>query len=182
MTDSEYIAAYQETKEVKYISALYEKYMTLIYGSCLKYFKNEADAEDAVMDIYEKLTKKALTSDIENFNAWIYMVTRNHCFEVLRKKKRQSDKISDAESMYSETIFHPDTVRDEQTIALLKKCLEELEAYQQECITKFYYQKMSYVEIAESMELRYNQVRSRIQNGRRNLRQCIEKSAKSIVS
>ena len=181
MTDEQYIVKYKETEDVKYVSQLYKKYMTLVYGSCLKYFKNESDAQDAVMDIYEKLTKKVLTSDIQNFNAWLFMVTRNHCIEVLRKENRHSDKKSSAELMYSEEVFHPDTVQDEQIINLLRQCLDELETFQKECIKMFYYQKMSYIEIGDQLELAYNQVRSRIQNGRRNLKRCIDLKSPSTT-
>lgn len=150
--------------------------MTLIYGSCLKYLKNEMEAEDAVMEIYEKISKKILTNNIENFRAWIYMVSRNHCFEILRTKTRTSTKKNDAAIMYSEKVFHPDDVTKEQALKTMENCLDQLETFQRDCIKKFYFEKVSYMDIAQQLDLAYNQVRSRIQNGRRNLKLCMDQN------
>ncbi len=148
--------------------------MPLVYGSCLKYFKNEEDAQDAVMDIYEKLTKKALTHKVEYFKSWLFVVTRNHCLEKLRRKSTRSDKESMAARMYSAEVFHPDTVNNDQQVQILRQCLKQLDGLQKRCVEMFYFKKMSYADIAQSLELRFNQVRSRIQNGRRNLKRCME--------
>ena len=180
MEDHDLIKQYKETKDLKILADLYKPYMTLIYGSCLKYLKNQTEAEDAVMDIYEKLSKKILTSDIQSFNAWIYMVTRNHCFEVLRQKGRRNDKEKDAAIMYSSTVFHPDTDRNEAAIEVLRQCLEQLEDFQKSCVEMFYYKKLSYIEISEQLDVSYNQVRSRIQNGRRNLKVCMDNNKSKI--
>ena len=176
MSDEKLIAQYKKTKDQKYLVDLYRPYMTLIYGSCLKYLKNESDAQDAVMDIYEKISKKIITNTVENFRAWIYMVTRNHCFEVLRTNNRILPKKNDAAIMYSERIFHPDDVQKEKALTTMEHCLEELEGFQKDCVKKFYYEKASYIEIAKQLNIAYNQVRSRIQNGRRNLKQCMEQN------
>ena len=158
---------------------LYEPYMPLVYGSCLKYLKNEADAQDAVMDIFEKIAKKTRNSEVANFKAWLYTVTRNHCFEKLRSKRTKRDKEIEASVMYSDSVFHPDNIDNEEEISRLTKCLEQLDGFQKKCIELFYFRKMSYAEISERLELKYNQVRSRIQNGRRNLKICMESFSKS---
>lgn len=156
------------------IARLYKPYMPLVYGSCLKYFKNVADAEDAVMDIYEKITKKARTHNIEFFKSWLFVVTRNHCFEKLRKKTSDTDKENAASLMYSEDVFHPDTVNKDMEMTVLHECLGKLEDHQKAIVQLFYFKKMSYADIAKEYDLTFNQVRSRIQNGRRNLKICIE--------
>jgi RNA polymerase sigma factor (sigma-70 family) len=180
LEDEELIIQYKSNQDLQTLTDLYKPYMTLIYGSCLKYLKDQGEAEDAVMDIYEKIAKKILTSDIQSFKAWIYMVTRNHCFEVLRRRGRKIDKETDPTIMYSMEVFHPDTDHNEVTIAVLRQCLNELEDFQKSCVEMFYYKKMSYVEIAEQLEVSYNQIRSRIQNGRRNLKVCMDKNQSKI--
>ncbi|MFT4567802.1 MAG: RNA polymerase sigma factor (sigma-70 family) [Saprospiraceae bacterium] len=174
MTEQELLLRYRETQDATYLAQLYEPFMPLVYGSCLKYFKNEEDAQDAVMDIYEKLTKKVLTHKVEYFKSWLFIVTRNHCFEKLRKRKTHSQKESAASFMYSDEVFHPDTVNKDAQVDVLHKCLEKLDEFQKTCVEMFYFKKMSYAEIAESLTIPFNQVRSRIQNGRRNLKACME--------
>jgi RNA polymerase sigma-70 factor (ECF subfamily) len=174
LSSEELLQKYKETKNLEVLTELYQPYMPLIYGTALKYLRNQEAAEDVVMDLYEKISKKILTSDIQAFNAWIYMVAKNHCLEILRKRKRISDKENEAFVVYSSQVYHPDSDISETTLGVLRHCIDGLDALQKACIEMFYYQKKSYVEIAKDLKLDYNQVRSRIQNGRRNLKICID--------
>ena len=171
-TDEELIAEHKLGKEG--ISELYNRYSKLVFGSCLKYFKNKPDADDAVSEIFVLIDKKLKTHEVSNFKSWLYTVTRNYCIEVLRKKNRHRDKISTAESMYSESIFHPDDIEDEDVLKKLEKCIEALPEKQRMTIDLFYYQKVTYKNIALKMGLSWDKVRSFMQNGRRNLKNCLE--------
>ena len=171
-TDEELIAEHKLGKSS--ISELYNRYSNLVYGSCLKYFKNKPDADDAVSEIFVLINKKLKTHEVSYFKSWLYTVTRNYCIEVLRKKNRQRDKISSAENMYSESIFHPDDIDDEVMLNKLAKCIEALPAKQRMTIDLFYYKKVTYKNIALKMNLSWDQVRSFMQNGRRNLKNCLE--------
>ena len=166
---------YRLTKDQKYIAELYGRYMQLVFGSCLKFYKNESDAEDAVMDIYEKIRVKTLSSKVTYFKSWLYTVTRNHCLEQLRKQSTRADKQNTADLMYYEDVFHPDTVEKDREVNLLHECISALDDLQRSCIELFYFKKMAYAEIADHMNLTMGKVRSRIQNGRRNLKICMEK-------
>lgn len=149
--------------------------MPLVYGTCLKYLKNTSDAEDAVMDIYEKLRQKLLSADIKHFKSWLYVVTKNHCFETLRSRKSRETKEKEVENMYSTQVFHPDDVENKEQIKLLHECLQKLSKFQKDCVDLFYFEKLTYMEIAQKLSIGYSQVRSNIQNGRRNLKLCLEK-------
>jgi len=129
------------------ITLLYERYSSLVFGSCLKYFKNRADADDAVSEIFSLVSKKLVDHEVTHFKSWLYTVTRNYCVEVLRKKNRLRDKVSTAESMYSESIFHPDDVQDEELLRKLGDCIAALPDFQR---------------------------KTYMQNGRRNLKNCLE--------
>jgi len=135
--------------------------------------KDAGLAEDAVNDIFVQISKKLKTHNVEYFKSWLYTVTRNHCIEILRKENRHRDKKNASELMYTEAVFHPDDVEDAETIKALSDCISELPPNQQKCIQLFYYEKVSYQNIAESLDLNWNKVRSFIQNGRRNLKNCI---------
>ena len=174
MEDKDLLKKYRETQDLQYISVLYKRYMHLVLGSCIKYFQNESDAEDAVMDIYEKIVKKTLTSDVTYFKSWLYTVTRNHCLEKLRRKSTHSGKESTAQLMYTREVFHPDNVNKDHEVNVLHTCIEELDEVQRQCVELFYFKKLSYKEIAERLGLNFNKVRSRIQNGRRNIKICME--------
>jgi len=174
LEDKELIAKYKTTKDQAFLAELFGRYKTQVYGSCMTYYKNTADAEDAVMEIYEKLVKKVITSDITYFKSWLYTVTRNHCLEKLRKISTHEGKKSNAELMYYDDLVHPDNVDKEVELTQLEVCIGRLEANQKKCVTMFYYEKKSYADISEALDLGVGQVRSRIQNGRRNLKNCME--------
>ena len=156
------------------VSILYRRYSNLVFGSCLKYFRNKPDADDAVSEIFALVSEKLKTHKVENFKSWLYTVTKNYCIEVLRKKNRHRDKISTAESMYSDVIFHPDNVENEEVLNKLEKCIEALPPKQRQTVDMFYFQKVSYKLIAEKMGISWDKVRSFMQNGRRNLRICLD--------
>jgi len=173
ITDKELVSQYKEHTDQKIIGELYNRYSRLVFGSCLKYLKDRQLAEDAVNDIFVQISKKLATHNVEYFKSWLYTVTRNHCIEILRKENRHRDKKTTSELMYTEAVFHPDDVEDTATLQALAQCIAALPANQQKCIQLFYYEKTSYQDIAASLQLNWNKVRSFIQNGRRNLKNCL---------
>lgn len=171
---------YKNDADQKIIGELYKRYNRLVFGSCLKYLKDVGLAEDAVNDIFIQVSKKLKSHNVEYFKSWLYTVTRNHCIEILRKENRHKDKKNSSELMYTESVFHPDDVVDADTIKVLTECIEQLPTNQQKCIQLFYYEKVSYQNIAETLEINWNKVRSFIQNGRRNLKNCITSKQPSL--
>ena len=178
--DKELVQLYKNDQDQALIGELYSRYNKLVFGSCLKYLKDRGLAEDAVNDIFVQLSKKLKTHNVEYFKSWLFTVTRNHCIEILRKQNRHRDKKTTSELMYTETVFHPDEVADEETIKALSECISQLPADQQKCIKLFYYEKISYQDIATTLNLNWNKVRSFIQNGRRNLKNCITAKQPSL--
>jgi len=176
ISESELIHQYQATDDHTYVAKSYQKYMPMVYGTCLKYLKNNADAKDAMMSIYELISKKLKTHQVDNFKSWLYVLTKNYCLDILRKKSRRLDKKETAELMYSEQIYHPDSVAYEKEM-ILHECIEKLKTEQKQIIKLFYFDKLSYRVIAERLNIEWSKVRSQIQNGRRMLKNCIEKNA-----
>ena len=180
MKDQELLSKFVESGDQEYISILYQRYMHLVYGSCLKYYKNASDAEDAVMDIYEKIVRKIPGSNVQYFKSWLFTVTRNHCLEQLRKKSNHAEKENQAHVMHYQEEFHPDDVDKDKEVDVLHECIEKLGRSQKQCVQLFYFQKLSYNEISTQLELTMGQVRSNIQNGRRNLRICMDENQHRI--
>lgn len=174
IVEKERIAQYKKTGNQELIGSVYQPYMQLVYGVCLKYLKNQDDAKDAVMSIYEIVSKKIITNEVKAFRPWLYVVSKNYCFDQLRKKSNRFEKEKDAEFMYSEDVFHPNDTKETE-LSKLENCLESLENEQKKCVKAFYYNQKSYQLISEEMKISWNRVRSLIQNGRRMLKNCMEK-------
>jgi len=181
-TDAELVKDYQQSGNLEVLAVLYERYVELVYGVCLKYFKDATLAEDAVMNIYEELIAKTKKHDIKNFRPWLHVLAKNHCLMQLRKKKITVS--FDPQLMHSEEIVHPNygEEQDNHEEKALKNCIEKLPKQQKQCINWFYFDNKSYKEIAVMTELELGKVRSYIQNGRRNLKICMEKSNASVMN
>ena len=171
--DLELIAEYKETGDMEVLGRLFERYVELVYGVCLKYLKNREKAEDAMMGVFEDLTKKLKKHEVSQFRGWLHVLTRNYCLMQLRKKEITVS--FDPQIMHSKKIEHPtfgeETNGEEKA---LKNCIEKLPNQQKVCINWFYYEDKSYKDIAEITGDELGKVRSNIQNGRRNLKNCIE--------
>ncbi len=177
LSDETLLARYQAGGDLEVLGQLYGRYTELVYGVCLKYLRDEPAAEDAVMAIFEELVNKAREHDVQNFRSWLYVLAKNHCLMQLRKEKRNPTINYEPDRMHSIDPRHHsmETAEENGQEAHLRECLQQLSDAQKRCITLFYYEGHSYQEIAELLPERLGKVRSHIQNGRRNLRLCIEK-------
>jgi len=154
--------------------------MHLVYGVCLKYLKNRDDAKDAVMQIFEKLIMEMRQHEIRHFKSWLYVLTKNYCLMQLRSQKAtdrriNNYKIDHVTSVESIMELHPIDKEDAEKDLPLKECLEKLNDEQKICIRLFYFENKCYREIAESLKLDEKKVKSHLQNGKRNLKICLEK-------
>ncbi len=168
---------FQKTGQLQDLGRLYHRYIDMVYGLCLKYLPQE-DAEDAVMDIFEELVRKVPRHQIDNFKPWLYVLARNHCLMRLRKEGRNPVHPLDPADVHSEVFWHPISEQGqgelEAQLAELERCLDTLNEDQAKCIRLFYLEDFSYKEIAQKTGWLLGKVRSYMQNGRRNLRLCME--------
>lgn len=180
-SDEELVRLFREKQDLEVLGILYSRYMYLVYGVCMKYFKNREDSQDAVMQIFEVLVKDIPRFEILNFKGWLYMVSRNHCLMQLRKTSKEKNRhpeISAAVFMESTAVMHPiEEESDPDMQERLKNCMEQLKEEQRRCVELFYYQQHCYKEIATDMSIGEEKVKSYIQNGKRNLKNCLESKA-----
>ncbi len=172
------LAAYRKTGDLHLLGKLYESYMPLIYGVCFKYYKDEAKSEDAVMQIFELLVVKLKVHEVTHFKSWLYTLARNHCLMDLRIANRMNTVDIDEHIVESDIFLHQSSSDEgipEDRLALMEACLEELNVEQQRCIRLFYLEQKCYKEVAEITGYDLGKVKSHIQNGKRNLKICMEK-------
>ena len=178
-TDAELVQHYRAKGDLQVLAGLYQRYMDLVYGVCLKYLEDPEAARDAVMQVFEELVTKLRTHEVERFKSWLYVVAKNHCLMQLRAKKGHRVVAFDAELMQSGEEWHPEGRPDKEgQLTSLEDCIGGLPEEQRESIRLFYLEQRSYNEITTMTGLDWNLVRSRIQNGRRNLKNCMERKQK----
>ena len=177
LTDKELVASYKQSGDLAVLGGLYQRYMELVYGVCLKYFKETETAKDAVMQIFEELVSKLKKHEVENFKGWLHQLAKNHCLMQLRTPKNLKTVEFKTELVQTEENVHLNGVFEkEENLKKLDYCLGTLTDDQKKAVSLFYLEGKCYNEIAEITGQDWNQVRSFIQNGRRNLKLCMEKS------
>jgi len=176
LPDEDLVAAYKANGDQKTLSDLYQRYMELVYGVCLKYFKDEENARDAVLSIYEELITKVKKYEIQHFKSWLYQLARNYCLMKLRSDKKFLKSGIDVTLMQNEEEVHLNGVLEkEEHFKHMYFCLQQLVPEQKQVVELFYLNGKCYNEISETTGIEWNKVRSFIQNGRRNLKNCMDK-------
>jgi RNA polymerase sigma-70 factor (ECF subfamily) len=182
-SDTELVLAYRRSDDLKVLGELYQRYMELVYGVCLKYLKEPELAQDAVMQIFEELVSKLKKHEVENFRGWLHQVAKNYCLMQLRTPKNLKTVALPPLLMQNEEDVHLNGMMSEGTsleekeenLQNLEECIASLSDEQRTMIKLFYLDGKCYNEIVEITGMEWNHVRSSIQNGRRNLKLCMEK-------
>jgi RNA polymerase sigma-70 factor (ECF subfamily) len=179
-TDEELLTNFLDKRDMEVLGELYSRYMHLVYGVCLKYFKEREKSQDAVIQLFEKIVIEIDKHEIRNFKSWLYVVTKNHCLMELRKTKPGKTMLISEENelavfMENEPELHPiDREQEEINEQALNDCIERLKEEQKKCIRLFYFEGKSYREICVILKQDEKKVKSFIQNGKRNLKICLE--------
>lgn len=178
-TDAELLTLFKKTTQNQYLGELLERYSLLVFGVCIKYLKDQTSAQDATQQVFEKVIKEVVKYEIPYFKSWLYSVAKNQCLMQLRNS---STKIQYTAQEIDEMEL---TAEDDSGLKLreyllqdkleiLHESLQNLNKDQSICIDLFYLQKLSYREIENKTGLTFQQIKSNIQNGKRNLRLMLE--------
>lgn len=179
LSDQELIEAYQKDLDGQYMGVLYKRYVTLVYGLCFKYLNNHHDAEDATTNIFCIIMEKLKENFVSHFKSWLYIVSKNYILSHIRKYRNHSFSFKEdftEDFMENDTDVHLN-IEIQQFLSsddLVKLGLESLKEAQQVCVELFYIQSKSYVQIADMTGFEVKQVKSHIQNGKRNLKIFLE--------
>lgn len=180
---AEYVAAYRATGDLAVLGELYEGHMELVYAVCYHYLRDEDEAKDAVMHLFEQLITDLRRHDVQQFQSWLHSVARNYCLMQLRKKQAHPMAAllmgdtagGDPDDGLVLTADEPGDPDLEEDLTRMEACLQTLPAEQRTCLTLFYLEQKSYTEVAHLTGFDFKQVKSYLQNGRRNLKLCLSK-------
>ncbi|MFO0355396.1 MAG: RNA polymerase sigma factor [Sphingobacteriaceae bacterium] len=173
------VSAYKQSGDTSIMGELFEKHVKTVYGACLFYFKDKADAQDAVMQIFEKLMIELKRKDVNNFKGWLSFVVRNHCITLIRQNKnkyqfQENYHGFEYELSTEEEENYLNSIKNEKLIENLPIYLNQLNEKQKICIELFFLKDHSYQQISTLTGYTVNEVKSYIQNGKRNLKQAMQ--------
>ncbi|MCB0499483.1 MAG: sigma-70 family RNA polymerase sigma factor [Cyclobacteriaceae bacterium] len=179
-SDEALVERFRSANDTSALAGLFTRYSAMAYGVCLKYLKDRDEAKDAVMHIFEKLHRDLKGHVITYFKGWLYVTCKNHCLMVLRARKKMANEGFREGLMENQAFLHHDEEEGrEQDLTRLEKCIEELKNGQKACVKLFYLKEMCYKEIVKATGIEMKQVKSHIQNGKRNLKTCMERSGQT---
>ena len=179
LSEAAMLASYKDSGNLETLGKLYEPYMEMVFAVAYKYLRDQEESKDAVMQIFEHLIVKLRSHTVENFRTWLYSVTRNHCLMQIRSQKGRNLEDSDLffmENIIDSHLLGEDEFEIEEKMNGLGPCLETLNAEQKASVSLFYLQEKCYQEIVEITGFELTKVKSYIQNGKRNLKICLEKN------
>ncbi|GAB3692712.1 sigma-70 family RNA polymerase sigma factor [Spirosoma flavus] len=179
---ADYVARYRATGDLAILGELYEQHMEMIYAVCYNYLRDEDEAKDAVMNLFEQLVNDLRRHDVHQFGPWLHSVARNYCLMHLRKHQAHptvalvSESPTDSDDIIMNLTDDDDTLAErEEDLTRMEACLQTLPKEQQSCLRLFYLDRKTYTEVAELTGYDLKQVKSYLQNGRRNLKICMSK-------
>jgi len=176
-SDEDLLALYVQTNSSGYFGELYNRYIPLIYGLCLKYLQDTERAEEATMELFKTLLPEVSGYEIKDFKTWIYSVAKNHCLQIVGKEKQHilvdldTSSVEEFDNVLN--LLEGNGPKDE--IAALNHCIQKLPIQQKISISLFFKEEMSYEDIVEKTGYLLKTVKSQIQSGKRNLKTCVEK-------
>ncbi len=174
--DQELISAWRSKSDRKALGVLFDRYSHLVFGVCMKYLKNEDDAKDATMAVYEKLMEDLKRFEVQKFSNWIHSVARNYCLMQLRSRKTMLH-VDDENGPGWDSVVeshqpsHLSVEKDKEAeLQLMEEAIQHLNEEQRICIELFYLKNYCYQDVAEISGFTLLEVKSYIQNGKRNLK------------
>jgi RNA polymerase sigma factor (sigma-70 family) len=178
-TDAHLLASYHESRDPELAGMLLERYALLLMGVCMKYLQDEEKAKDAVQQIFLKVLNDLWKYQVENFSSWLYQVAKNHCFMQFRQEKKLNRRNTEQQQFSEDdrTIMEEIVFRELQ-LENLAEAIERLNEQQRVCIRMFYLEEKSYRQVADTTGFSIGEVKSYIQNGKRNLKIQMDKIEK----
>lgn len=176
-TDEDLLNRYLQDDDLRHLGELYLRHSEMVYYVCLRYFKEDETSKDAVMQIFEELIEKVKKQSIRDFPRWLYVISKNHCLMALRSSKKQKEIVTN-DFVEFQIDSHPLEDREirEERLLQLESCLEKLLEKQQRSVKLFFLEEKCYKEVAELTGYQVKEVKSYIQNGKRNLKNCMERN------
>lgn len=173
---------YRQAGDLAVLGRLYEPYLELVFAVCYQHLRDEDEAKDATMQVFEKLVTELRRHEVANFRSWLHSVARNECLMLLRRRRTAPQTADDFDEDRVESAAEAHPVDEDFSLEAhlnhLDGCLEALSADQRRAVTLFFYEQKSYREITDLTGFSPNEVKSFLQNGKRNLRKCLEVRSK----
>jgi len=176
VNDEVLLKRYRETEDLAVLGQLFQSHASMVYYVCYRYLQDSELSKDAVMQIFEELIIKVNKQEINKFGSWLYVLSRNYCLMQIRAGKKMQYVSFDDVVEFPADLHQDEQDNKERVLTALELCIGKLPEKQQQSINLFFLKEKCYKEIVDFTGYSLNDVKSFIQNGKRNLKICMDKN------
>lgn len=179
-SDETLLIAVGNTQDTDAFNQLFTRFSKKIFAMGMKLTRNEQVAHDLVQEAMLTVWQKAPLYDLDRGTAqsWIFTLTRNRCFDMLRKQKRQPNTVS-ADDIWpvdgdgDAVFFHEERGPLEVEISQIERFYSELPEAQQAVVKQIFILDRTHEEAAKALQIPLGTLKSRLRLGVGKLRQLI---------
>lgn len=151
--------------------------LNLVY----RYLGDSSRSEDVAQDVFVKVYRARKKYEPKaKFSTWLYRIAVNHCLNEIRARKSQPAGTAPINDLLEEPAGeHPDSRLNRQELRqAVKAAIDALPENQRMAVILARYEDMSYEEIAETMGMSLEAVKSVLFRAKENLKQSLSKYAR----
>lgn len=156
---------------------LFDYYWNHIYSVAFSMTKSVPLSEEIVQDVFLKVwLKRAHLPSISNFDGYLFMIARNHIYNVLRKKSVERPFVEYLEENFLQLSASPDEAMVvKETGQLIKEAVEKLSVQQRSVYELSRNEGLNHSEIAEKLSISKLTVKSHMTKALQYIRQHLIK-------
>lgn len=176
----EEIARLIQSGQLGFFDILIERYEVKIRRYARKFLSEQEDINDVLQDIFIKVYKNIQGFDPKRkFSSWLYRIAHNELINVLKKKKKNPLPLFDLDVFFPHYSRNNNNVKQEinrqEMSKMIDKCLAQLSAKYREPMILYYFEDLSYQEIADILEIPISTVGIRLKRAKEIIRKIYQK-------
>ena len=157
------------------IEELYNRFGALVFKLSIQFLSNNAEAEDAVQEIFVRLWKTADRFDPRKAKlvTWVMLITRRHLIDRIRRKtvRPKTYELGDQYDVSGTDEATPSNISVQERNAALQKALQTLSEMQRTVIERAYFQGFTLREVSLQIDAPLGTVKSALSRGLLRLRE-----------
>lgn len=158
------------------------KFRDRLFYHAMYIVKDHEEAYDVVQEVFIKAIRERRFFDVDfRMKAWLFRVTSNLCFNIVRDRRRRGDILDAAPKKEHTDPDQMDLVFQGEQRAEVLQAIETMNDDHREILMLRYYDDLSYAEIAEVLDIKLGTVMSRLSRARCRLQEVID-SAPTVVA
>ena len=159
--------------DLKSFKTVYTATADFVYNVAFRIVNNREDAQEVTQEVFLNIYRKLKSFRFEaSFKTWVYRVTTNYAINFARKTAKSRNRMTACEDrLVSGTVLSDiqEKIDKEQNNKIIETLLNTLNPEQRACVVLRNIEGLSYQEIAQTLKININTVRSRLKRAREKL-------------